>query len=208
MRHNGRVSPRTRLIAAAGLPLLALALAGIVWAGLRSRPSAGAEPLAAPLIAPRFARPPRLALEPLTDGRVPRPLRVTWSRAVSDNEVALQELRRYPIVINFWASWCDPCRREAPELERTWRAERGRVLFLGVNQNDSAKDARAFIRRFGITYPSVREAGDATAIRWRVGGFPVTFFVTADGRVVAQTIGQLRPRQLERGIAAARTGTL
>lgn len=81
-------------------------------------------------------------------------------------------------------------------------------MFLGVNQNDARGDAVAFLRRFGITYPSLYEEGDATAIRWGVGGFPVTYFLAADGRVVAQAIGLLRPGQLQRGIAAASTGRL
>lgn len=59
-----------------------------------------------------------------------------------------------------------------------------------------------------FTYPSLREAGDATAIRWGVGGFPVTYVLAADGRVVARSIGEFRPQQLRRGLAAARKGRL
>ncbi len=93
-------------------------------------------------------------------------------------------------------------------LERAWRRTRGRMLFLGIDQDDTRGDARALLRRFGVSYPSLRESGDATARRWGVGGFPVTFFLAADGRVVAQAIGQMHPRQLRAGIAAARRGTL
>lgn len=202
------MSSRRRLWSLSVLGVLALAVVVVVWAGLRSRPSTTARASAATLVTPRFSRPPKLALGVLTAGSIPQPLRSRWTRAAADGEVALTELRGYPIVLNFWASWCAPCRREAPLLMRAWRAEHGRVLFLGVNQNDAADDARAFVRRFATSYPSVRESGDRTARRWGVGGFPVTFFLSAGGRVVAQTIGQLRRGQLERGIAAARRGSL
>ena len=202
------MSPRARLLSATGLVLLLLSLAALVWAGLRTAPANTAGASTAPLFAPRFARPPRLALGVLTRGAMPPALRFWWARVTADNVVDLAEVRHRPVVVNFWASWCDPCRREAPLLERTWRAERGRVLFLGVNQNDARNDALAFIRRFALSYPSLREPGDASAIRWGVGGFPVTFFLAPDGGVVAQSIGQLRPAQLQRGIAAARRGRL
>jgi cytochrome c biogenesis protein CcmG/thiol:disulfide interchange protein DsbE len=136
------------------------------------------------------------------------PLRSRWACATSDNEVALSELRGLPVVVNFWASWCDPCRREAALLERAWRRDGGQVLFLGVDQDDAHDDALSFLDRFRVTCPALREAGNATAARWGVGGFPVTFFIDPGGRVVAQTIGQLRPGRLERGITAARTGRL
>ena len=215
-RHNEGVSPHVRLLAVAALPLLALALAGVVWAGLRSRPSAGSGSSTAALIAPRFSRPPPLAPRVLWSGSIPGPLDVTWRRAAADYAIALDELRAYPIVINFWASGCDPCGREAPELERAWRAQRGRVLLLGVNQNDSATDARAFIRRFGITYPGVRDFGDATAIRWGVGGGPVDVLRRrrrtrrgADDRAAASggRCGAASPRRAREGSDAAWTPT-
>lgn len=207
MRNTDRMSVRVRVSGLIGLAVLGIALVVVVWVGLRSRPQTGRSS-AAPLVAARFSRPPRLALTVLTGGLIPPPLRSSWKLAASDNEVALRELRGHPLVVSFWASWCDPCRREAPLLQRVWRAQRGRVLFLGVNENDTGDAAKAFIRRFGVTYPAVREAGDATAVRWGVGGLPVTFFIADDGRVVAQSIGQLRPRQLRRGVDAARKGRL
>ncbi|MGH2688670.1 MAG: TlpA family protein disulfide reductase, partial [Actinomycetota bacterium] len=88
------------------------------------------------------------------------------------------ELRGSPVVVNVWASWCGPCREEAPVLEAAWRRYRGRgVRFLGVNVQDSQEDAQAFVREFGITFPSVR---DTDLDLWRklgVRGVPETFFL-------------------------------
>jgi cytochrome c biogenesis protein CcmG/thiol:disulfide interchange protein DsbE len=89
-----------------------------------------------------------------------------------------EELRGSPVVVNVWASWCIPCREEAPVLERAWRTYRKEgVRFVGVNVQDSREDAKAFVREFGITFPSVR---DTELELWRklgVRGVPETFFI-------------------------------
>jgi cytochrome c biogenesis protein CcmG/thiol:disulfide interchange protein DsbE len=127
--------------------------------------------------------------------------------AVADGELALDELRGEPVVLNFWASWCPPCRVEAPRLERRWRASRDRgVVFLGLDMQDLTGDARDFIREFGISYPNVRDPGDDVARDWGVTGLPETFFVSARGRVVAHVIGAVSSAQLDEGIRAARAG--
>ncbi|MGH2690380.1 MAG: TlpA family protein disulfide reductase [Actinomycetota bacterium] len=92
--------------------------------------------------------------------------------------LASEELTGSPVVVNVWASWCIPCREEAPTLERAWRTYRKQgVRFVGVNVQDSREDAKAFVREFGITYPSVR---DTDLELWRklgVRGVPETFFI-------------------------------
>lgn len=195
---------RWRIVLLALASALALVMVAALALGVRLTGSASGDRAGAPLLRPRFNQSPQLRLGVLSSGRLPGGLPRAWRRAADDGRVDLTELRGRPVVVNFWASWCDPCRREAPLLQRVWQAERGRVLVLGVNQDDRLGDARGFMRRFAVTYPSVRESGDATARRWGVGGFPATFFIAADGHAVAQTIGQLHPGPLERGIAAAR----
>lgn len=127
-----------------------------------------------------------------------------WRAAAADGRVRLSELRGAPLVVNFWASWCDPCREEAPKLEEAWRNGRRRgVLMLGVNEQDAREDARAFVARFGFTFPQVRDATRDTARRWGVTGMPETFFVSADGDVVGHVIGVVGHEQIDRGIQSA-----
>lgn len=126
------------------------------------------------------------------------------SRAIADERLALDELRGTPVVVNFWASWCPPCRVEAPRLEREWRAASGRgVAFVGLDTQDLTGDARAFLEEFGITYPNVRDGSDAVARDWGVTGLPETFFVDRQGQVVGRVIGAIDSRQLREGVRAA-----
>lgn len=89
-----------------------------------------------------------------------------------------EKLKGKPVVINFWASWCIPCREEAPLLEKTWRAYKNDgVLFLGVNIKDAESDAKRFVDEFGITYPTVRDLDQSLTKDFGVKGLPETFFV-------------------------------
>lgn len=148
---------------------------------------------------------PALSLDVLTPESVP-PSRA-FARAAADGRVDLRELRGTPVVLNFWASWCVPCREEAPLLQRGWERHAGAgVLFLGLNMQDVRSDARAFLRTFGQTFPNVRDPTNATARTWGVSGIPETFFIGRDGRVVGHVIGVVTVEQLERGVANAVAG--
>jgi len=150
---------------------------------------------------------PGFTLELLERGRPPELLGAVLDRAAVDGRVSLDELRGTPIVLNFWASWCEPCRSEAPILERRWRrAGRQGVLFVGVNIQDVRSDARQFMREFGVTYPTLREGDRDTAARYGATGIPETFFISARGTVVAHVLGAITPEQLRDGVASARSG--
>jgi cytochrome c biogenesis protein CcmG, thiol:disulfide interchange protein DsbE len=101
--------------------------------------------------------------------------------------LASRELVGAPaVVVNFWASWCVPCRQEAPDLEATWRQYRAQgVRFLGVNVQDSTDDALAFVKEFGITYPSVRNTNEEVYRAFGVRGVPETFFLDRRWRFVS-----------------------
>ena len=130
-----------------------------------------------------------------------------WAKAASDGDVSLSELRGTPLVLNFWASWCDPCRAEAKVLEKAWKQQSGGdVLFLGLDAQDAREDARDFISQFGLTFPHVRDPGNDTQRAWGVTGLPETYFIAADGSVVGHVIGTVDDGQLRDGIAAARSG--
>jgi cytochrome c biogenesis protein CcmG/thiol:disulfide interchange protein DsbE len=121
--------------------------------------------------------------------------------------VSLAELRGTPLVLNFWASWCAPCREEGPLLERAWLRARGRgVLLLGLDMQDVTGDARDFARQLGITYLNVRDRGNDIARSYGVTGLPETFFISAGGRVVGHVVGAASPEQLRDGIEAAVAG--
>ncbi|MEJ7798113.1 MAG: TlpA disulfide reductase family protein [Solirubrobacteraceae bacterium] len=150
---------------------------------------------------------PGLELDVLTPGRLPPKLAEPVTRATADRRVALDELRGMPIVLNFWASWCIPCREEAPLLQRSW-TEHGKdgVLFLGLNMQDARQDARGFLAKFNQNFPNVRDPDNSTARAWGATGLPETFFIRRDGRVVGHVIGVVSPQQLEDGIRSAVAG--
>lgn len=110
-------------------------------------------------------------------------------RLDGDGTIALAGLRGTPVVINFWASWCEPCKDEAPELARAWEELGDAVRFLGVNILDGRDDALAFARRYGLGYPSLRDTRGVVAKRYGVTGVPETVFIDASGRVAGAYIG-------------------
>lgn len=108
------------------------------------------------------------------------------------------DLKGRPAVINFWASWCTPCRQEAPELAKVAESD-DRVRFLGVNFLDGQTQALAYVKEFGIKYPSVRDtSGRVPKQLYGVTGAPETFFLDAKGNVVGRYIGGFAPGQLAR----------
>jgi len=111
-------------------------------------------------------------------------------RLDEDGSLDLAGLRGKPVVLNFWASWCDPCKEEAPYLEQVWRANRHRGLtVVGLDAKDFRRDARAFMRRFELTFPIVYDGPGKTLAGYGVTGFPETFVIDREGRVVEAFVG-------------------
>ena len=109
-------------------------------------------------------------------------------------KISMEDLRGKPVIINFWASWCPPCRIEAPLLERTWRAYKNRgLIFLGINIQDRKEDALSYIREFDITFPNAPDPTGEVTIDYGVSGLPVTFFISRKGEVVRRWVGAVEP---------------
>lgn len=102
-----------------------------------------------------------------------------------------------PVLLNFWASWCVPCRDEAPMLEAAWKRDRARVAFVGVDVQDTDADARAFLRQFGVTYPNGDGNAGQISISYGMRGVPETYFIAADGRILRKWNGPLNAAGLE-----------
>jgi len=103
--------------------------------------------------------------------------------------VSLRSLRGKTVVLNFFASWCPPCKREAPALEKVWRHYRSQgVVVLGIDIHDQASQARGFLSAHGVTYPIAVGAGDGMIAKYGVSGLPVTYVLNRRGRVVGGEI--------------------
>ncbi len=103
-----------------------------------------------------------------------------------------------PVVINFWASWCPPCRDESPGFERVWQKYRDAgILFVGVDIQDTEQDAAEYINEFGLTFPNGRDPEGRITVDYGVIGLPVTFFIGANGVVEGRWVGAVSEDKLE-----------
>ena len=113
----------------------------------------------------------------------PRPAPALPTEVLVGPRVTLTSLRGKPALVNFWASWCTPCKKEAPELERLASGLNGRARLVGVDWADSAQNAREFAERHHWTYPNLRDADGGTGDRYHLAGLPTTFVLDASGRI-------------------------
>lgn len=142
------------------------------------------------------ARPVTSAAEPvaLRSGRVATDFTISL---FAGGTFRLAEQRGKVVVVNFWASWCPPCKEEAPVLERVWRAYQDKgVVFVGIDVWDTEADARAFMERYGITYPNGPDPTGEIAVEYGVTGLPETWVLDREGKLVRRWIGALNDRLL------------
>ena len=179
---------------AQGVALVAVAaLLGLLVWKVATRDSGGAAARlaasnGAPVAAPQFTLP-----------------RITGIAGSKPGSISLASLRGKVVVLNFWASWCIPCKKEAPRLQAAYEryATQG-VVVLGVDAQDFTGDARRFANRYKLTYPIVHDGSGKTLNPYGVTGFPETFFIDRSGKLVGRRIeGEISAKQLDEGIKRA-----
>jgi cytochrome c biogenesis protein CcmG/thiol:disulfide interchange protein DsbE len=136
-------------------------------------------------------------------GETPAAPNFTLPRLDGEGKLSLAAFGGKPRVVNFWASWCGPCRDEAPLLQKAARAYRGRLVVVGVDYQDFTGDARDFVRAFGLTYPIARDGNGSLLAPWGVTAAPESFFIDRSGKVVAHVPGAVTKRTLAAGIRKA-----
>ncbi|HEX8919117.1 MAG TPA: redoxin domain-containing protein [Chloroflexota bacterium] len=153
-----------------------------------------AVPLVA-LLAFGFQRNPDAVASPLID----KPAPTFQLHTIDGRTLSLASLRGHPVVLNFWASWCTACIDEHPMLISAWHTyQRRGVEFVGVVYDDTAGDARDFLRQRGGSWPSVEDPGQQTAIDYGVVKIPETYFIDRHGVVRYKSSGEVTPQILSR----------
>jgi cytochrome c biogenesis protein CcmG, thiol:disulfide interchange protein DsbE len=125
---------------------------------------------------------------------------ITLPALDGDGNIRLAGFRGKPVVVNFWASWCEPCKDEAPEFARVADKLGEHAHFLGITMLDGKQPAEDFVRHYEIPYPSARDTRGVVAKRYGVTGVPETAFIDADGNLVGKYIGAFTNDQLERAV--------
>jgi cytochrome c biogenesis protein CcmG/thiol:disulfide interchange protein DsbE len=110
--------------------------------------------------------------------------------------IDLADLKGQGVVVNFWASWCDPCRDEAVLLEQTWRREQANgIVFLGLDYLDQEPAAKAYLAEYDISYPNGPDLRSEIARRYGIKGVPETFFIDPEGKITDVVIGPIVSQQ-------------
>ena len=118
-------------------------------------------------------------------------------------KVTVESLRGKPAVVNFWASWCEPCREEADHLRRFHERNRGRVGVVGVSYTDEVAGARRFISRYRWTFPNLSDPDGVAGAEWELVGLPVTVILDAEGRITSKLRGPQTEAKLDAAVREA-----
>ena len=123
---------------------------------------------------------------------------------IDGNAVKLSDFRGKPVILNFWASWCGPCKAEMPDFESAWQTYGGEIHFVTVNLTDgyseTVESASAYIAQQGYTFPVYYDTEMSAAYVYGVNSIPRTYFIDAEGNLLSAVTQMIRPEQLQAGI--------
>jgi cytochrome c biogenesis protein CcmG, thiol:disulfide interchange protein DsbE len=115
-------------------------------------------------------------------------------------QVSLSQYAGKPVIVNFWASWCEPCQQETPLLASWYKQQHGHVVLLGLDENDTTASALKFAKAKGVTYPIGFDPNVTVALAYNVDGLPQTFFLNAQHRIVDHVLGAVTTADLAKGL--------
>jgi len=118
----------------------------------------------------------------------------------SGQQVSLSQYQGKPVIVNFWASWCEPCQQETPLLASWYKQQHGHVVLLGLDENDTTANALKFADAKGVSYPIGFDPRVTVALAYGVDGLPQTFFLNAKHRIVDHVLGAVTKAELAKGL--------
>jgi len=119
---------------------------------------------------------------------------------LNGEELQLSDLTGKPIVLNFWASWCPPCKAEMPDFESAFNKHKDTVTFVMVSVDDTLEDAKDFYEGSGYTFPAYFDSLGEGSYIYGISSIPQSFFISADGKIISSHTGMISAAQLENGI--------
>jgi cytochrome c biogenesis protein CcmG/thiol:disulfide interchange protein DsbE len=127
---------------------------------------------------------------------------------LTGTEIRLNDLHGQPVLINFWATWCGPCRLEMPAIQERYERFKGEgLVVLAVNFDEPASAVETFRGELGLTFPLLLDQGAAVQKLYRIRGYPASYFIDADGVIQVQHIGVMTEGQLDENLTRIGVGT-
>ena len=159
--------------------------------------------VAVALLAFGFSRDARYITSPL----LAKPATPFSIELFNGGKLRLEDLHGKAIFLNFWASWCPPCRAEARDLEAAWQKLKDKnVVFIGVALQDTDQASLEFLKEFEVTYPNGKDESGKIAIDYGVWGIPESFFIDPQGRITYKHVGAIRAVMVTEKLLEAQQG--
>ena len=127
-------------------------------------------------------------------------------RSLDGEEINLVGMRGHPVLVNFWATWCGPCRLEMPAFQERFEQYHGDLQILAINFDESPDEVRSFVNEFGLTFDVVLDPGAKVQKLYQVRGYPTSYLIDAEGVIQVQHIGLIVESQLDEYIAQVGLG--